>query len=765
MPRPAPRITPLAFLALLACLSPWAAWVVPAQASSPSDEDIKAAIERMKAYLLQKQHRDEGHWEDLFEHGNAGEGAFTSMAALALMLGGEPAQRPEIARAVQFLERTPNEHTYGKSLRSHLWAQLPDRYLPLLEKDARWLHKWAADERGRFDYTARPLTPKPEDVLRFDHSCSHYGVLGLWEAQKRGVGVPREFWIAVQDHWIKAQKKGGGWSYTDRPDEAPYGSMTAAGVTVLLIAQQQLYRDSLTPDARIQRAIAEGIGWLDERFSGHRNPLRDGQTGYYLYAIERVALASGLRTLNREDWFRVGARYFLEQQRPDGSVAGSPVDTCFGLMFLARGNVPVWIAKLRPPAQPPAPPAAWNNRPNDLWFLTDFLSTHVEQELSWQLLDADAPLAQWMATPAVFLASHQAVQLTPAQQALLKRYLDLGGLLIASPDNGSEAFSRSIRELASSLYPTLEFRQLPPTHPLFNAQYALGDAAGQRVHALSNGARELILLPERDWGHTFQTERYEGNKGTNTLRIAANLFAWLTDRGRLLPNRLVPRHISPEPGRQRTGTLRVARARHKGEWDADLAAWDQVAAQLFNVSGLQVENVEPIDLASIGSSSVPLIHLAGVRPLQLTEAEKSSILRYTRAGGLLLVETLGGPGQTADQPGFALSVERQLAPVFRTAARALPEDHPLLTGKGLAAAYDNRKIDWRPDTLVRLRSKPRQQFSVFEQRGRAAVILSDLDLSQGAMGLPRLSVTGYAPGSAQRLLSNLLVFAHQQTVK
>ena len=596
-----------------------------------------------------------------------------------------------------------------------------------------------------------------DGVLRFDHSTSHYGVLGLWEAEKRNVHAPEKFWKGVKEHWIKAQKSDGGWSYTARRDEAPYGSMTAAGVTVLLIAQQQLYRNSVTPNQEITKAIDKGMGWLNKRFTGHRNPLRDGQTGYYLYAVERVALASGMRHFNKEDWFRVGAKYFMQNIRSDGSVSSSAVDSCFALMFLSRGRVPVWASKIELTAQAGKPSQAWNNRPNDLYFLTDFLTRNFEQEINWQVLSADASPEQWMSAPVAYLASHDAVKLTDKQRDNLKRYLDLGGTLVVNPDNGSAAFTRSIEELAKDMYPSLAFADLPSTHPIFSLLYPLGDAAGQKVRSLSNGARDLIIMPTRDWGFTFQTERYEKNPASNTLKLAANMYAWLSDRGRL-EGRLVPRY-EPRRSRPKTATLKVARVQHKGDWQIEPRAWEQVSNRLFNLTGLDIDTSETIELSRLGTSGVPIAHMVGTQPITLSRVEQAAISRYVRNGGTLLIENVAGSGK------FVESLEKQLSYVFRTAPRPIPETAPLITAKGLSAGYDNKSVDWRPFAVMKLQPRRRHRLAMFDSRGRPAVILSNQDLSLGAMGVPHQDILGYAPKSARRLLINLAIMVNDAKKK
>jgi hypothetical protein len=68
-----------------------------------------------------------------------------------------------------------------------------------------------------------------------------------------------------------------------------------------------------------------------------------GKAYYFLWSLERVAVAYGLDTIGKKDWYSWGAEILLANQRGDGSWAGefgpSGADTCFALLFLRRANL------------------------------------------------------------------------------------------------------------------------------------------------------------------------------------------------------------------------------------------------------------------------------------------------------------------------------------------------------------------------------------------------------------------------------------------
>jgi len=56
----------------------------------------------------------------------------------------------------------------------------------------------------------------------------------------------------------------------------------------------------------------------------------------------------------------------------------------------------------------------------------------------------------------------------------LQKYLNAGGTLIVDASGGNEAFTDSIREMLSRMYPDLHLAPLPPGHPLYLGRFAKG---------------------------------------------------------------------------------------------------------------------------------------------------------------------------------------------------------------------------------------------------------------------------------------------------
>jgi hypothetical protein len=137
--------------------------------------------------------------------------------------------------------------------------------------------------------------------------------------------------------------------------------MTTAGIACLAIVKERLQAlgdlDKETKSA-IDKSMLDGLAWMSRNFAVDKNPGQGAWHYYYLYGLERVGAFTGLRYIGKNDWYRAGARYLLQEQQKDGhwpepaktdhlQYEERLVQTCFALLFLRRATVP--------PAQPIGP--------------------------------------------------------------------------------------------------------------------------------------------------------------------------------------------------------------------------------------------------------------------------------------------------------------------------------------------------------------------------------------------------------------------------
>ena len=740
-----------------------------AGAEPVTDQAVREATERMRGWLYAQQKPD-GSWEEKV-NGNWKSkepvGGATALVTYALLASGESFQEPALARALDWLERVEAKGTYAVALRAHVWARLPDRYRPWLEAEVDWLR--AAQWRGLFDYISPPRTRSPGAsgmAVTTSLSRTQYGALAMWEYAKRDGEVPRAFWEQLSGWMVRSQLRDGGWNYgpaTSRAKTPADGGMTCAGLTLLCVARQQGadHADATT-------SLERGLAWLDANFDGAPITDRDKKNAsMFWYGVERVSLATGIDQLGGHDWFAAGAAHTLDREK-DGKVdpvqrtfSSDLIETAFSLVFLSRGRVPVWASKLRLPRQ------TWNARPDDLLFLTRRLSDAREAELNWQTVGFDSPPASWRRSPVVYVSADAALDLNDAEAAALKRYLDLGGLLVVNPEGrGGRKLSRSVEKLMAEMYPGQRFVSPLADGPLATLVGPTGGGARPPLKVLGNGARTLVVMPSGDWGAGFAaaggaTNARAARGGRQAWAWMQNLYALVSDRGTLsgrLVNPLAPRVAADTEALEASAaerTLSVVRGRFAaGGGDVEPLAWEPVGEILRTAGAAAQVTSEPGAVADVAAlDPATLLHLAGVEPVEINAAELEALVAFVSAGGTVLLETVGGLGDFADDAAG------QLGRKLGAEASWLGADDAVVSGAGLAGGVDCRQVRHRRYTDFYGDAEPRPSIGVIATPTGGRVLISSRDLSVGALGCGYFQINGYATTSARGLMGNMLLSA------
>lgn len=713
-----------------------------AEAQPLTDEQVTQAIDDIKEYLFNAQH-DSGAWYGAHQAGpEDGDSRVrwgpTAMGALALIVSGESPQRAELRKAIELLAEVEIGGVYPLSMRTHLWSYLPDRFKPLLDRDGATMLRSAYDG-ARFNYWVYGEDQFSETDTRIDNSTTQYGILSLWQVAKRGGRVPAPFWEAAVNNFLEMQRTDGGWAYSSAPNTTQ--SMTCAGLTVLLIAQQELYRDRETPNPRLQEAINKGLDYLDRNWSVNGMGAHGGAS-YTYYGYERVALASGRRTFGGNDWFETIARTIVSRNAQYGD---SIHLAAFDLMFLSRGRVPIWINKLEVPG------AAWNNRPNDVYFLNRYISNFIETEVNWQIVSIDSEPEDWLSAPLLWLSTPDDVQFTDEQVAKIKHYLDMGGTLLVNPE------TRSVRDrvvqLGLQMYPHLAFTDVAADHPI--AGLVVGEERARRgppIKVLSNGARDLIILPQDDWGMRFQADTNPDPNRAEHWRFITNIYAVVTDRGKLTPRLSSP--LVARASRGQAGTIKVATATIGGAPLPETDVYSTMDNVLYNHTGYDLL-VEEVALIDIVAADPTLVHLMGVNAVELSIAERDAVKAYLEAGGTVLVETIGGRGD------FAAAVSRQLAGLVAGQDQLLKNNsNAIITGRGLPeGAARNRRVIYRPLTIEFADPGTDMLLRGYLADSRYPLLVSNEDLSLGMLGVRQYGINGYSIASARKIMANVLLDA------
>jgi len=758
---------------------------LPARGATP--EQVEAAIVKAKNYLYAAQKN--GTWDvvprpaakgaaaaqagpiDDNAHVGGQWGGLTAVSTYALLAAGEKHNDPRLQPAIAFLKEAELTGTYAIAMRANVWPLLPEtpETRKLAKRDADFLLRMVKTQgpaAGMYDYTA---TGAGGD---YSHSRAQYAVLGVWAAARLGAEVPRAYWELVERGWLAHQDKSGGWTYK-APGETAFpitAGMTAAGVATLFITNDFLHAQAAAGCSGNAKtpALDAGVKWLADNFDKVGVNLKNERDFPMatLYTVERVGVTGGLKYFGANDWYKKGSDWIVRVQAPSGGFAtdghalftGIP-NTCFALLFLARGRAPVAMNKLeytleapatgagsRGPAAKPLP-ANWNQRPRDCANFTQWMSKQGERHLNWQVVNLLVPAEELHDSRILYVAGNQPLNFTDAEEAKLKQFVEEGGILFANADCASRPFADSVRKLGTRLFPAYEFRELPADHVLFKQWF---DAARWRqkpsVLGLSNGVRELIiLLPAADPARLWQTAAVGGNE--EAFQFAANLFLYSVDKQSLLQKGETFIVKRDPAAKAPAASLRVARLQYPGNWDPEPAGWRRLANVLHNRGQLALAT-DPVKLGDgkLDATVYKLAHMTGTTKFPLTDAQQAELTQFVAAGGTLIVDAAGGSGE------FATSAEGLLVAAFGSAPQVLSPDHPALgpaSAQPLAIAYraHARKV-LGPSTAPRLRG--------IDVGGRTAVFYSAEDLSAGLVGMPIDGIVGYEPPTATDLMSRLL---------
>lgn len=239
---------------------------------------------------------------------------------------------------------------------------------------------------------------------------------------------------------------------------------------------------------------------------------------YYMYALERVGVLTGRRTLGGHDWYREGAAQLVQRQRGDGSWGGSVTDTCFGLLFLGKGGAPLAVNKLKWRGD-------WDNDPHDMANLTKFYSKVTKTPVGWEVVDIDAPLADWLRAPMLYFNGHRSPnsKFTDEDVRKLRNFMDQGGFVFAEACCGRAAFDSGFRALAKRLYPEDELVKLEADHPIYTMRYKLTTNPPE-LWGLNAGCRVSLIYSAHDLSCQWEMEHWD----TTAFRMGVNLISYAT---------------------------------------------------------------------------------------------------------------------------------------------------------------------------------------------------------------------------------------------
>ncbi|MBN1344931.1 MAG: DUF4159 domain-containing protein [Phycisphaerae bacterium] len=721
-----------------------------AEAQEVSGEEVQRAIRRGIAYLKSRQRAD-GHWPQLGNY----PGGTTALSLVALLNAGLPREDAAIRRGIHAILGQGDQQTYVVALKIMALAMDdPKGHAREIQLSANWL---VGAQLGNGAWTYMRSTRSAGD-----HSNTQFALLGLHAAAQAGASVEAIVWRKAETHWETFQIKDGGWGYSAGTKKtASTHSMTAAGIASLYIVGETLstgrergFKDGRAPNCGKygqNKAIAAGLAWLGRRFVaqpvGAGGAVASMRHLYYLYAVERVGMLTGLTRIGNHDWYREGAAYLVSAQQANGSWADQDVTTSFALLFLGKGHRSILVNKLRWTSDD-----GWQRDRNDMAHVTAWLGDKLGQPVTWQVVDLDDPMERWLEAPILYFTGHRFPRFREEEVRKLRKFVELGGTIVAEACCGTKAFVDGFRAFAAEGFGEWPLRPLDPDHPLYNSMYELKQGDFE-LEGIDLGCRTSVIFSPRDLSCLWE----QGDipiLSERAFQMGANIAAYATGR-ETLRDRLAVVHMPEGGGAPRRSVLsgvQIGQVIHKGGWRPAPLALPNLAGFLSERANVDVvTRAVPIKLDDASLFEHPILYMAGQFDFALSQAEKENLRKYLERGGFLFADACCG------RKPFDVAFRRLMAEVFAPdALQPLPSTHPILSGQ---IGYDVSKVEYQ---LVLQREQPDLHKPVLdgvELNGRTAVVYSRYDIGCALEGSKCSYCRGYSGRDAERIATNIVLYA------
>lgn len=723
-------------------------------AQDVSSKQVQDAIEKGIAFLRNRQ-MDSGYWPD----DGAYPGGSSSLAILALLNAGVPANDPALVKGLDKLGTVTNQSTYVVSLKCQAYAAADpklEKYSTQLKAAATWLVTNQCRQgtlTGTWGYTARDRGG--------DNSNTQFALLGLHEAAKVGIDVPEIVWKTSKDHFIGTQSNDGGWGYRGKSNS--YGSMTSAGLASLFICGQRLdvggdkkFVNGAYPDCGkyLQNTqLVKGINWLASNFTVRENPgYRQSWLLYYLYALERTGMISGLTTFGKHDWYREGAARIIQLQDGNGGWSnGTIYETSFALLFLAKGNRPVLFEKV----QWEENSNKWCRNLHDLENLTGFIGDKLGKPTTWLTARLSQPLEQLRLAPILFITGHEFPAFSEQEKAKLKEFVESGGTLLFEACCGQKGFVDGFRMLAKELWPQQPLRPLKPGVDLvYDSYFKVAEAYG--LEGIDVGCRTAIFFSPRALSCLWELQTIP-EMSDLAFKLGTNIAAYATARDQLASRLDVVRLPEQQQANKKVevprGAVRIARLVHNGDYNADPKALVSLCALMREKAGIDVITQERhINADDKELFDYPVIFMTGHFSFDLSDAQLKALGDYLRKGGVLVAEACCG------KEAFDTSFRQMVKKALDAELKPLPEDHPIYAGKMGLQLGDLKYRHVLAQELGQI-STGKPPIETVELDGRTVIIYSRYDYSCALEGDRPYSCKGYQDEDGKKLALCLFLYA------
>ena len=767
----------LALAALLALVAARPVWAVDFD-----DTDVRRAIEKGREYLLSERNADGS-----FSSDPRWKNCYTSLVLMTLAYMGDHPNREVMGKGLDYLISLDPDRDFngrqGYALPIRVMAMAYVHNKLIADKQAIVRQKMLEDlnriikgqsTQGGWRYGL--------DRSDQDFSVSQWPILAMYEANRVGIEFPRETLLAAQKYYFRGQDRDGGWGY--QFGQKTRGSMTAAGMASLFIISDLIDPASGCPckggrsqvvSLESERRIEAAANWVATNFTPDKNPGWDWSVNfdevyYWLYSVERVGIAAGLKYLGRRNWYKEGAGYLLRKQEVDGSWiqidprlrtpidhwgGGRIPDTCFALLFLYKGRAPILFNKLRFDG-------VWNPHRRDIANLTHYIERSKEQPFHWQIVDLGAPLEELHDAPILFVSAESEPKWNARDKAQLRAFTDTGGTILFEASCGNPEVRKWFTAFAREVWPEWPLKPCGPDHGVFKDPYPLDQRP--EILGIHDGLRTSVFFATDDISCPWHMKAYAGKE--YLFRWGINLFTYAMDHGALRA-KLAP----PDPPRSDRYTetitvgpkrlLRIARVKHAGNWEvgANYSAFPNLAMMLKDAFGLTLQvkeaNTPPVTSQGVLPGELKgydAAFLTGSTAFEMPEEDRTALRKYVEDGGFIWAEAAGG----------SLEFERSLKTIcgqLKWELRPLPQDHPILTGKIRGAQGYNLTagVEFRHALRLARAAKTFAEFEGIFYGDRLVGVYSPFDTVFGLEGYEAYNCRGYRAFDAHAVVLNVLL--------
>ena len=779
------------------------AWQVRRQANaapaSISAAQVRSAIRKGGDYLISRRSED-GRWPT-YPGYKAGS---TALCTLALLHAGVSPEN--LRRSLDQLERhdAGGLSTYVISLRIMAFAIADPqgtRYRRTVQKDVDHLEKNQVREgnnEGGWGYG----TLRGNNGRSADASNSQFAILALHEASLLGAKVQQKTWERAEIYWNKLRGRGGGFHYDVGHSTPVSGSMTCAGISSLIIINENLAspEDYLTADGRVAccgtdedlKVVQDAINWLGKNFSAKFNPVAGGQRSagakmYFLYGMERAGRLSGVRFFADHDWYREGAAHLIASQkretgawRSGGHGENQPeISTAFGLLFLAKGRRPIVFGKYQHSQN-----NDWDRHPEGVHYLTRKVEDDWNLKLNWQTVRAsNATVDDLLEAPVLFISGRDKLELTEQQERALQKYVENGGFIFAEACQGdgcgaNVAFEKSFRELVARLFPDSTMDSLAVDHPIWTANHPLKPNPGWQMYGVQACCRTSIVFCSRNLSGFWRLNRrnlmdqFPANVKEEvdwTTKFGVNVAAYATGR------QLDDKEDRPKVTEVKDfavindRVLVFAKLNHNGGADDAPNAWRNLQddARQFGYENA-VGEVEQAELLRIKTDKKmieptreqladhPFIFMHGREGFGFSEEQRDALRRYLELGGCVFADSI------CSSEEFTRAFRREFNQLFPDKELTeIPSTHEIFTrkyGHSLDKGVTLNIPDPKADQGAKKVEGVIPVLEGIEVDGRLAVIFSPNDLSCALENATATQCKGYIRDDAVRIGTNVILY-------